>query len=161
MNLTVAPGAGTFWNGPDVDKGLSDLSVDHIFQVNGLVELPFGFQASGIFRVQSGFHFSRLFQGTTLIDPDGDGNTNGIDTRNATRNQFTAPAFVNLDFRIAKRIRLSERFKLDLFFEMFNALNAKNPAAIENNPVSTVRPFGTASQVIPGREGQVGVRFEF
>ena len=153
--------AGTFWNGPDVDKGPSDLSVDHIFQVNGLVELPFGFQASGIFRVQSGFHFSRLFQGTTLIDPDGDGNTNGIDTRNATRNQFTAPAFVNLDFRIAKRIRLSERFKLDLFFEMFNALNAKNPAAIENNPVSTVRPFGTASQVIPGREGQVGVRFEF
>ncbi len=36
--------AGTFVNGPDLDKGPSDLSVDHTFQLNGLVELPWQFQ---------------------------------------------------------------------------------------------------------------------
>src|SRR5215217_33965 len=51
--------AGTFVNGPDLDKGPSDLSVDHTFQLNGLLELPWRIQVSGIFRAQSGFHFSR------------------------------------------------------------------------------------------------------
>ena len=47
-------------NGPDLDKGPSDLSLDQIFQVNGLVNLPWKFQISGIFRAQSGFHFSQF-----------------------------------------------------------------------------------------------------
>jgi len=151
--------AGTFWNGPDVDKGPSDLAVNQIFQVNGLVSLPWQFQISGIFRAQSGFHFSRQFTGSTLLDPDGDGNTNGIDTRNAKRNGFTAPAFVNLDLRFSKRFDIGERFKVDLFYEMFNVFNAHNPAAIETNP--NLSGFGKATQVLPGREGQVGFRFEF
>ena len=46
-------------NGPDLDKGPSDLSVNHIFQINGLVEFPWQIQVSSILRVQSGFHFSR------------------------------------------------------------------------------------------------------
>jgi hypothetical protein len=156
--------AGTFWNGPDVDKGPSDLSVDHIFQVNGSVNLPWDFQISGIFRVQSGFHFSQTFVATPtqpLIDPDGDGNTNGTDVRNSHRNAFTTPAFVNLDARFAKRFKIGERVKLDLFYEIFNAFNAKNPASVETKPNSTVVPFGHAIQVLPGREGQFGLRIEF
>jgi hypothetical protein len=153
--------AGTFWNGPDVDKGPSDLALDHIFQVNGMVSLPWQFQVSGIFRAQSGFHHSRLWQGTTLIDPDGDGNTNGIDVRNATRNGFTAPEFINFDFRITKRFEIGERVKIDLLYEMFNVINAQNPAAVETNPNSSVTSFGKATQVLPGREGQFGVRIEF
>ena len=153
--------AGTFWNGPDVDKGPSDLALDHIFQVNGMVSLPWQFQVSGIFRAQSGFHHNRLWQGTTLIDPDGDGNTNSIDVRNATRNGFTGPAFVNLDFRITKRFDIGDRVKIDLIYELFNVFNAKNPAAVEQNPSSAITPFGRAIQVLPGREGQVGFRIEF
>ncbi|MCA1589768.1 MAG: TonB-dependent receptor, partial [Acidobacteria bacterium] len=55
-NGNFVPQAGTFYNGPDLDKGPSDLALDHIFQVNGLVDLPWRIQVSGIFRVQSGFH---------------------------------------------------------------------------------------------------------
>ena len=152
--------AGTFVNGPDLDKGPSDLSVSHIFQVNGLVNLPWHIELSGIFRAQSGFHFSRQFV-NGFLDPDGDGNTNGIDTRNAVRNGFTAPAFVNLDMRFAKRFKIGERLKLDVFYEMFNMFNAKNPAAIQTNPNGTPITFGNAQQVLPGREGQIGLRFEF
>ena len=37
-NGTLVQQAGTFLNGPDRDKGPSDLAIDHVLQVNGLVE---------------------------------------------------------------------------------------------------------------------------
>jgi hypothetical protein len=150
--------AGTFLNGPDRDKGPSDLALKHVFQVNGLVELPFQIQLSGIFRAQSGFHFSRT--SATLSDPDGDGSTNGIDI-NAGRNAFTAPPFVNLDMRAAKRFSITERVKVQVLFEFFNVFNRQNPAAVGTQQNVTNQPFGRTIQVLPGREGQFGLRIEF
>ena len=105
--------AGTFLNGPDRDKGPSDLSIDHVFQLNGLVELPYQFLISGIFRAQSGFHFSRQPAAGQLVDPDGDSSVNAIDI-DAGRNAFTAPAFVNLDMRVSKRFGIGGRAKAEV-----------------------------------------------
>jgi hypothetical protein len=149
--------AGTFLNGPDLDKGPSDLAVDHIFQINGLMELPWQIQISSIFRTQSGFHFSRT--APIAEDPDGDGTFNAIDHGpSGGRNAFTAPAFVNLDMRLAKRFDIRERFKVQVLFEFFNVLNRQNPAAVQTLNTAL---FGKASQVLPGREGQIGFRIEF
>ena len=154
--------AGTFVNGPDLDKGPSPLALDHIFQVNGLVDLPWKFQISSIFRVQSGFHFSRFDE--LSRDPDGNGNFNSIDFT-AGRNAFTAPSFINLDMRFSKRFDIGERVKVQVLFEFFNLLNRQNPAVVQNRADSPLRPtlrlFGTADQVLPGREGQVGLRISF
>jgi outer membrane receptor protein involved in Fe transport len=152
--------AGTFVNGPDLDKGPSDLSVDHTFQLNGLLELPWQFQISGIFRAQSGFHYSRQAPQATLEDPDGNGTFNTIDHRFG-RNAFTAPPFVNLDLRVTKRFNITERVKIHALFEFFNVFNRQNPAAVEARVDNVNRAFGTRSQVLPGREGQVGLRLEF
>jgi outer membrane receptor protein involved in Fe transport len=152
--------AGTFVNGPDLDKGPSDLSVDHTFQLNGLLELPWQFQISGIFRAQSGFHYSRQAPQATLEDPDGDGTFNTIDHRFG-RNAFSAPPFVNLDMRVTKRFNITERVKIHALFEFFNVFNRQNPAAVEARVDNVNRAFGTRSQVLPGREGQVGLRLEF
>jgi hypothetical protein len=154
--------AGTFLNGPDLDKGPSSLAVDHIFQISGLVEFPWQIQASGIFRAQSGFHFSRNTAAGVVNDPDGDGNTNGIDHGpGGGRNAFTAPAFVNLDMRLAKRFAVRERVKLQVMFEFFNLLNRQNPAAVSPRTDVVLEPFGKSLQVLPGREGQIGFRIEF
>jgi hypothetical protein len=150
--------AGTFVNGPDLDKGPSDLSVDHTFQINGLLELPWQFQLSGIFRAQSGFHYSR--QPISIEDPDGDGTFNGID-HVPGRNAFTSPAFVNLDLRVAKRFNITERVNVQALFEFFNLFNRQNPAAVETRQNIVNSPFGALRQVLPGREGQVGLRLEF
>src|SRR5690349_21648154 len=150
--------AGTFVNGPDLDKGPSDLSVAHTFQINGLVELPWQFQLSGIFRAQSGFHYSR--QPLALEDADGDGTFNAID-HGPGRNAFTSPAFVNLDMRVAKRFNITERVKIQAMFEFFNLLNRQNPAAVQIQQNIVNSPFGSLRQVLPGREGQVGLRVEF
>ena len=159
-NGTFVAKAGTFLNGPDFDKGPSDLSLDHVFQANGLVDLPWQFQISGIFRAQSGFHFSRT--AIPAEDPDGNGTFNTIDHgTGAGRNAFNSPAFVNLDMRFAKGFAIGERVKVQVLFELFNVFNSKNPAAVEQNPASTITPFGKAVQVLPGREGQIGFRVEF
>jgi len=152
--------AGTFLNGPDLDRGPSDLALDHIFQINGLVEVPWQIQVSGIFRAQSGFHFSR--NPTTPVDPDGDGAFLGIDNGpGAGRNAFTAPAFVNLDMRFAKRFDIGERVKVQVLFEFFNLLNRQNPAGVGTQQGVALQPFGSITQVLPGREGQIGFRIEF
>ena len=149
--------ANTFLNGPDLDKGPSDLALDHVFQIHGLVIFPWQFEVSSIFRAQSGFHFSR--SATITEDPDGNGTFNTIDHGpGAGRNAFTSPAFVNLDLRLSKRFDLGERFKLQVLFEFFNLLNRQNPAAV--NLLNNAQ-LGTPLQVLPGREGQIGVRLEF
>ena len=143
---------------PDLDKGNSDLALEHIFQVNGLVDLPWQFQISGIFRAQSGFHFSRF--DAQNRDPDGNGNFNGVDFT-AGRNAFTSAPFVNVDLRFSKQFDIQERVKIQVLFEFFNLLNRQNPAAIQNRENIVTQPFGSTTQVLPGREGQFGVRVTF
>jgi hypothetical protein len=157
-NGNFVAAAGTFINGPDLDKGRSSLALDHIFQVNGLADLPWQFQISGIVRAQSGFHFSRF--DALNRDPDGNGNFNGIDFT-AGRNGFNAPPFVNVDLRFAKRFNIRERVKAEILFEFFNLLNRQNPASVQNRQNITTQPFGSITQVLPGREGQVGFRISF
>ena len=161
-NGNLVQQAGTFLNGPDLDRGPSALALDHIFEMHGLLDLPWQFQVSGIFRAQSGFHFSRFDE--LSRDPDGNGNFNSIDFT-AGRNAFKAPAFVNVDLRFSKRFDIRERVRLELLLEFFNLLNRQNPAVVQNRADSplrpALRPFGTADQVLPGREGQVGFRISF
>jgi hypothetical protein len=134
------------------------LALDQIFEIHGLVQLPWQFQISSILRAQSGFHFSRFDEASR--DPDGNGNFNGIDFT-AGRNAFTAPPFVGLDARFSKRFDIGERVRVELLIEFFNLLNRQNPASVFNRANRPTEPFGEASQVLPGREGQVGFRISF
>jgi hypothetical protein len=156
-NGNPVPKAGVFYNGPDLDRGPSDLAHDHTFLAHGMIELPRGFALSGIFRAQSGFHFSR--QAAAPIDVDGDLNFNDID-HTAGRNAFTAPAYLNLDLRVAKQWQIGERLKLTSVIEFFNLFNTRNAAAVERGEGRPV-PFGRPLQTLPGREGQIGLRIEF
>lgn len=149
--------AGTFVNGPDLDKGPSSLALDHIFQMNGLIDLPWEFQISGIFRAQSGFRFSKT---DTTQDADGDSNFNGVDVRTG-RNKFTAAPFVNADIRFSKRFSIGERVGIQFLYEIFNIFNRQNPSSVESRDAVLNSPFGSTTQVLPGREGQFGVRISF
>jgi outer membrane receptor protein involved in Fe transport len=159
-NGTLVQQAGTFLNGPDRDKGPSDLAIDHVLQLNGLVELPYQIQLSGIFRAQSGFHFSASPPTGVLMDPDGDASINGIDV-DAGRNAFTSPPFVNLDMRFTKGFTIGSRVRAHVLVEFFNLFNRQNPASVGRRQDVPLEPFAIANQVLPGREGQLGFRLEF
>jgi hypothetical protein len=151
------PKAGIFYNGAILDKGPSDLAFNHTALVQGTLQLPLGFAVSGIFRAQSGFHYSAFFSGAGS-DTDGDNHFNGIDWTKG-RNHFVASPFINTDLRLAKEFSFHE-CSLYLYFEMFNLFNRANPAAVQQLP-GQATPFGTVIQVLPGRESQIGLRFDF
>jgi hypothetical protein len=156
-NGNFVPKAGIFYNGATLDNGPSDFTLRHTFQVHGLVELPWKIQLTSIFRAQSGFRYTAT--ATVPIDQDGNGNFGPRDLKTG-RNAFTAPPFVNMDLRIARTWTIRERYRLQGLFEFFNFFNNGNPAAIQVQQ-STGSLFGTISQRLPGREGQLGLKFEF
>jgi hypothetical protein len=157
-NGNPVPQAGKFYNGANLDRGPSDLALNHTLLLDGMVELPWQFEAGGIFRAQSGFHFTD--SALVPADVDGDGLRNGVDFM-AGRNHFQAPGYANLDARFSKRFAIAERVRLQAIFEFFNLLNRANPAAVEQFQNVSSTPLGKPLQYLPGREGQVGLRIEF
>jgi outer membrane receptor protein involved in Fe transport len=156
-NGNPVPQAGVFYNGPDLDRGTSSLALEHTFVVFGQVRLPLNFELAAIFRHQSGFPFSRATTGTTDIDGTLNFNTRDYDFE---RNSFEAPEYTTLDARAAWHFDLGGRVAGTILLEFFNLTNEQNPAAIEDVP-GRPTDFGEPLQVLPGREGQFGVRFEF
>ncbi len=138
------------------NNGPSDFALRHTFEVHGLVQLPWKIQLSSIFRAQSSFRYTASAK--VPIDQDGNGAFSGRDLQTG-RNAFSALPFVNMDLRIAKTWVIRERVRVQGLFEFFNLLNNANPAAIQNN--QSVVGFGTVSERLPGREGQVGLKIEF
>lgn len=156
-NGNYVPKAGIFYNGATLDNGPSDFALRHTFEAHSLVELPWKIQLSNIFRAQSGFRYTA--SAAAPLDQDGNGNFNGRDLKTG-RNAFTAPPFVNMDMRIARTWVFHERYRIQGLFEFFNLFNNADPAAIQVQQ-STGPLFGTISQRLPGREGQVGLKVEF
>jgi TonB-dependent receptor-like protein len=155
-NGNFVPQAGKFYDGAKLDSGPSDFALRHTFQIHSLVELPWKIQLTNIFRAQSGFRYSQ--SAAAPIDQDGNSNFGGRDLQTG-RNQFTAPPFVNMDMRISKTWVIREHIRIQGLFEFFNLFNNGNPAAIQSQ--ESVVGFGTISQRLPGREGQVGLKIEF
>jgi len=156
-NGNYVPQAGKFYNGATLDDGPSDFALRHTFEIHGLVELPWKIQLSSLFRAQSGFRYTEA--AAVPLDQDGNQNFNGRDLKTG-RNAFTAPPFVNMDLRIARTWVFHERYRIQGLFEFFNLFNNANPAAIQVQQ-SQGPLFGTTSQWLPGREGQVGLKLEF
>jgi len=156
-NGNFVPKAGIFYNGASLDKGPSDFALRHTFELHGLIELPWKIQLSSLLRAQSGFRYTAV--AVQPLDQDGNNNFNGRDLKTG-RNAFSAPSFVNMDLRIAKTWTIHERFKLQGLFEFFDLFNHANPAAIQSQQAQAAT-FGSVSQRLPGREGQVGLRLSF
>jgi hypothetical protein len=157
-NGNPVPRAGRFYNGADLDRGPSDLALNHTFLLHGIVQLPSHFEISGIFRAQSGFHFTD--SAPVPADVDGDGIRNGVDFL-VGRNHFSAPGYANLDARFSRHFIIAERVRIQAMLEFFNLFNRANPAAVEQFQNVSGTPLGKPVQFLPGREGQAGLRIEF
>jgi hypothetical protein len=125
--------------------------------LHGTARLPWQFDASAIFRAQSGFRFFAAARAP--VDVDGDGLFNGLDFA-AGRNAFRAPHCANLDVRLSKRFAIRERLRVHALIEFFNLLNRSNPAAVQQMQDASPA-LGMPLQFLPSREGQVGLRFDF
>jgi hypothetical protein len=78
----------------------------------------------------------------------------------AGRNHYAAPSYMNADVRLSKYFQLGERVKLQALVEFFNLFNRDNPFSVQQS-VGLPKPFGAVTQVLPGREGQLGLKIGF
>jgi len=141
--------------------------------------LPWGFQAAGLLQARSGLPWNV----TTGSDNNSDQSVNdrpdlvvagGDPTDKATyssaftgrvgnlaRNANRGPAFVQLDLRVSKFVRV-KRYAFEAFIEAFNALNHTNLGL--PNGTLTSNSFGRATGLASGatpRQVELGFRFNF
>jgi outer membrane receptor protein involved in Fe transport len=144
-----------------LDRGLSDQDRRHNFVMNGLWQLPYGFQFGGILRAVSGIHY------TGSVGSDAMGIVTSRDQRPGAlgRNTFTAPGTVNLDANLSKSFKFTERQRFEARFDMFNVANRFNITGINNvigldllNPRPT---FGRPTATAPGRVFQFSGQYRF
>ena len=114
---------------PDYDWGLSNRDTPHRLVASGVVNLPIGLQASGIFTAQSGSPYTALDPAVGFHHHPGFAvGPHGAQARavvagalvplNGERNE----TWTNLDLRITKRFGLGPA-RAEALFEVFNVLN--------------------------------------
>jgi hypothetical protein len=158
------------------DYGRSDDDQRHRFVFNGTAQtsadpaknvwehLNHGFQLSTMFQYYSALPFN-ITTGLATIQ-----GTNARPTMNGAtinRNAGTGFDFVNLNARLSRTFRLTERVRLEGMVEMFNILNRVNgvtwngtfgTGAYPTNPSAT---FGQTTSVGDPRSTQLALRFTF
>ncbi len=102
-----------------------------------------GWQLSGILTAQTGQPYSGLVN----FDLNNDSNSRTDRTPGLGRNTLYLPNFMSLDPRITKNIPITERAKVQLILEAYNALNRTNYASVSttqfNASASTTTCAGT------------------
>ena len=189
LSQSLLRGANTHFYTPSLAIGASDRGptlndMRHKLSVAGVVELPFGVQASTIVVANSAPPY-RIVAG---LDMDGDGTT--IEDRPAglalnqggrrseenlaiindfrrSRGLATVTLdelakkyhYVNVDLRLTKVVRLRGTSSLEFMAEVFNLLDRTN----FNSPNGTLTSatFLQVASTADGREAQFGVRFRF
>ena len=159
-----------FNNQPELDVGRSLSAPKNVFVFSGLWRLPYGFDLSGVMNAQS----ARPFNAAGLpLDSDGDSQ---FDNRliGTEKGGFLSDSLFNIDLRIAKEFRFSGGQDFVVLFEIFNVTNRANPFRFSTacgdstgdglpDAAGCGAAFGTGATVepLPGREIQIGFRFNF
>lgn len=127
------------------EYGFSNLDQRHQVTMNGLYNLPYGFEISGTTRFTSAAPFSAAVG----QDLNRDGNINErpiINGREVTRNSFRNFSFSDISLRLQKGFKIpNERGRILFSIEMFNLLN------FDNVQVTANRTFGPGTIFQNGR----------
>jgi hypothetical protein len=166
--------------------GNSDYYEPNRGTVSGIQQLPWGFQLSGIFTYFSPLRFNittgrdnngdsvladrpnytavgaggacsgKLAFGVCYTDPGTGPSVAGDLPRNA--GIFTR-GFASLDLRVAKSIKIKERYSVQLLMEAFNIMNRTNYSSFQGNIRSAA--FYTPTAAYDPRQMQFGAKFNF
>lgn len=132
------------------EYGPSRLDVRHDFTGNAVVFLPWGFQASGIFRARTGLPFNAIansdLNGDNVAFTDRPYSAPGV---SFGRNSFRNRGFRNVDFRVLKDFRMTETAKIQFSAELFNLFNFDNVIFAGNTNVYGPGINTTTGAVVP------------
>lgn len=133
----------------------------HRIVANGIVDLPWDFQLSGILTLGSGSPFN-------VFDGSGSQFYFRPYARRPEKYGFLLPdafAYRNLDLRLTKNFEVFNGQELSLFVDAINVFNFDNYTGFDGGTGSATNPnpnFGRPSAVLfPTRTFQVGMRYSF
>jgi hypothetical protein len=111
------------------DYGPSGEAVVSRFSAGAIAYVPGGFELSTLIQAET----ARPFTLTTPVDVNGTGDptndravVNGVQTR---LDQVRGTPYIQVDLRVARPIKVNERWTISPFIEMFNLFNRNNPGA--------------------------------
>ena len=102
------------------DYGPSGEDVRHRFVIAGILHVPGGFEVTTLTQAESARPFNITNELGTRIA------VNGVTT---TLDQFRGTPYIQADFRVARPIKVNERWQIYPFAEFFNLFNRNNPGA--------------------------------
>ncbi|WP_298746309.1 TonB-dependent receptor [uncultured Brevundimonas sp.] len=133
----------------------------HRIVANGIVDLPWDFQLSGILTLGSGSPFN-------VFDGSGSQFYFRPYARRPEKYGFLLPdafAYRNLDLRLTKNFEVFNGQELSLFVDAINVFNFDNYTGFDGGTGSATNPnpnFGRPSAILfPTRTFQVGMRYSF
>ncbi|HEV7517056.1 MAG TPA: TonB-dependent receptor [Thermoanaerobaculia bacterium] len=131
----------------------------HRVTLAGTVRAAYGIDLSGVFRYSSATPYLEY-----NVDQNGDGFD--LDLPAGKRvNALRGASFSQLDLRIGKTFTFADHLSVELIGEVFNLLNAKNPAGFNGNRQSAnfKQPTSFAGDPLHGEQrlGQLGLRVRF
>jgi hypothetical protein len=132
--------------------GRTTYDARHKLTVTGLVELPWGFQLSGLFYYRSAYPWNAIYAG----DPNQDSIDGDYVDHN--RNSRTGKDEAWLNLRLSKFFRFA-KLSLQLFAEGFNITNRANYWTINN--VFDTPGFGDPISASDPRLIQLGIRIDW
>ena len=157
------------------ERSLSTFDQRHKLVLAGVFESPWrgalsGFQLSPIIRYNSGHPFN-LLAGTNV---NNDRHSTTDRPPGAGRNTGLGPNYFDVDLRLSRRFKLTEKASLLVIAEGFNLFNRTNFASVNNvvgvigppfdlhgsSALSPSQPLGFTS-AFPKRQLQFGVRLNF
>jgi hypothetical protein len=103
------------------DYGPSGEDVRHRFVLGGILHVPGGFEVSTLTQVEGARPFT-----ITTADNSSRIKVNGVPT---TLDQFRGRPYIQIDLRVARPIKVHERWSVMPFIEFFNLFNRNNPGA--------------------------------
>ena len=117
-----------------LDRGLSTFDQRHKVTFAGIFDSPWknpilgGFELSPIVRYNTGHPFNLL----AGADLNGDNNASTDRPPGVGRNTGQGPDYIDVDARLSRRIKITERVNLNLMAEAFNLFNRTNFSSVNN-----------------------------
>jgi hypothetical protein len=138
------------------EYGLATTDQRHRAVFNGIWDVGYGFQVSGLYFYGSGQRFASTYGGgdRTRLRPDGS---------IVPRNNFTGLPLHKVDFRLQRRFALRGRRSVDGIVEAYNLLNHANYGSytLAESNVTYGKPIQNQGLAYQPRMVQLGFRIAF
>lgn len=120
-----------------------DFDQTHVFTALASYDLGRGFELGGRFRYATGYPRTPVIQATY------DARVDAYQPLFGAHNSVRIPAFVQADVRFAKRFELGERTGAEVYLDVQNVTNRKNPEEIVYNYNYSQKTYITGLPILP------------